>query len=1215
MPVLQIDQQPGSAPNRYRISVNATEIPDRAPLSFDTDIEFELAVSDSERFRWYLEDYLQFDEAPAPQIAKGIEALMVECGEELFCKIFRASDEARRLWFSLEPYLSTTRIEIATGTVEATAIPWELIRDPDSKTYLALSAAAFVRSQRASHTVLAPAAEAAKVRLLFVLSRPRDSKDVPFRSVAGRLVTQLSGDARDAFDIDVLRPPTYEQLAATLQRARERGQPYHIVQFDGRGIGAGPRHLAAVGKAFGVSGQDAGSGGAHGFLMFENPGSSTTERLVDGFELGRLLRDNSVLVLVLNTCQPAFVEARFKPEIKDLVDTREEVEAYGALAQSVMEAGAAGVVAMRYLINVDTAAQFVAELYGALARGRSLGEAATWARKNLNASPERQIAYDPRPLQDWSVPVVWERAPLRLWKEKTGAASLKLLLNETPAATSVALDPTLPPRPDTGFFGRDETLYALDRAFDAQPIVLLHAYAGSGKTSTAAEFARWYALTDGIEGPVLFTSFERYLPLARVLDKIGTVFGTALQKSGIEWDAITDHAQRRQIALQVLQQISVLWIWDNVEPVTGFPAGGASDWSNEEQQELRTFLSAARDTRAKFLLTSRRDETSWLGDLVARVEVPALPMQECLQLAAAIVARRGSRLAELPDLRPLLRFTHGNPLTILVTVAQALRAGIDNKQRLDAFVTALQGGEVAFGHEATEGRSRSLGAALSYGFAVAFDERDRPILALLHLFQGFVDVEALGIMGAPGSGWCCEAVRGLEREQCIALFDHAAEMGLLVAHGSGYYAIHPALPWYFRMLFAQYFPEATGAAEQARQAFVKAMRTLGEHYRGQYLDGNREVLSVLALEEDNLIAAWRLARAEGWWDDVIPIMRALGTLYGVTGRMVAWRRLVTELSAEVIDPENDGALPGRESEWRLVTEYRVQLAIEEREWNVAERLQRLCVDWDRQRERSNHPHRNEKPRSILGRSLCDLAYLQEEQGNPDCVQTYRQALEVAGASEDATLQSHIAMQLGNAFLSINSQRDLDEAERWYRRSLELAAGSDERARSRILAQLGRVAYERFDEARLQERPGEELFGFLDESTQLYEQALDTISRTGGPDRAALHHQLGNIYASAGDVERAFHHYRQGIRYSDEAGDMFGAGETRFNVAVVLLEAGRVSDARAYAEAALNNFMHFGERASSAVERARLLISTIERIAKAETGPKSGPAANAASSVK
>jgi len=55
----------------------------------------------------------------------------------------------------------------------------------------------------------------------------------------------------------------------------------------------------------------------------------------------------------------------------------------------------------------------------------------------------------------------------------------------------------LPNAPDVGFFGRDETLLALDRAFDKQQVVLLHAYAGSGKTTTAAEFSRWYSLTGG----------------------------------------------------------------------------------------------------------------------------------------------------------------------------------------------------------------------------------------------------------------------------------------------------------------------------------------------------------------------------------------------------------------------------------------------------------------------------------------------------------------------------------------------------------------------------------------------------------------------------------------------------------------------------------------------------------------------------------------------
>jgi hypothetical protein len=233
----------------------------------------------------------------------------------------------------------------------------------------------------------------------------------------------------------------------------------------------------------------------------------------------------------------------------------------------------------------------------------------------------------------------------------------------------------------------------------------LHAYAGSGKTTTAAEFARWYATTGGVQGPVLFTSFERHLPLARVLDRIGGVFGTALEGAGVHWGAITDEVERREVALQVLQQVPVLWIWDNIEPITGFPAGTKSEWTLDEQQELRAFLSAARDTKAKFLLTSRREEDVWLRELPRRVAVPPMPMQERLQVAGAIVERRGSRLADLPDLTPLLRYTRGNPLTILVSVGEALRAGIATKERLAAFVETLGNGEANFEDEETEGRS------------------------------------------------------------------------------------------------------------------------------------------------------------------------------------------------------------------------------------------------------------------------------------------------------------------------------------------------------------------------------------------------------------------------------------------------------------------------------------------------------------------------------
>ena len=1207
MPVLRIAQQRGDASHRYRIEITATDIPRFAPMQFSSDIAFELTPRDGERIRWYLEDYLLFDQDPAPQIARGVEALMAECGEGLFRSLFESTYQGIQLWTMIEPHLSATRVEITTGISEATAIPWELIRNPHTGTYLALSVASFVRTQRETQITLAPTGEAEKVRILLVICRPQGGEDVPFRSVAGRLVTRLNDDARDAFDLDVLRPPTYEQLAETLGLAKERGRPYHIVHFDGHGVYAGEECLAEAGKVLdNLRLKREGPPGPRGFLAFEDPANQPNSKFVDGFRLGALLKASGVPVLVLNACQSAFAEAPATPDQAKTEAARAEIEAYGSLAQAVVEAGAAGVVAMRYSVYVVTAAQFVAELYGALARGRGFGEAVTWARKNLHDQPERRIAYAARSLQDWSVPVVWERAPLRLWPQTPDAPSLKFTLDDGAGAMPGALDQALPARPDVGFFGRDETLYALDRAFDTHRIVLLHAFAGSGKTSTAAEFARWYALTGGVEGPVLFSSFERHLPLARLLDKIGEAFGQALEVSGIHWNAITDPAQRRSIALQVLREVPVLWIWDNVEPVTGFPAGTPSDWNAAEQQELRTFLSEARETKAKFLLTSRRDEMAWLGELPRRVGVPDMPMQERLQLAGAIVERRGRRLAELPELTPLLRFTRGNPLTIIVTLGEALRAGIDTPEQLNAFIATLQRGEVAFEDEASEGRSKSLGASLSYGFSTAFTEDEREVLALLHLLQGFVNVEVLLVMGFPEAEWCLPAVRGLTRERGIALLDRAAEIGLLHAHaiGGGCYGIHPALPWYFRSLFARYFTEEGGEARRAQGAFVETMGDFGNVHFDLCTRGHVQILSLIAAEEDNLLTALRLGRAHGWWYPVMGIMQGLRILYIQTARRPAWRQLVSDLVPDFIDPASGEPLVGREHYWSLVTEYRVRLAVEERNWVEGERLQRLCVDWHRQRANVASGGSDEsRHHAIQGlpTSLQSLGDIQREQGDPTCATTFREALDLATANGDAKVQANCAFQLGNVFLGLAELRNLDEAERWYRMCHDLVIPNDKFVRGMCIANLGSIALERFRDARTAKRPAEELASHLAEAARLYKQAFDVLPAIAVRERGIVHTALGVIYNDAGDIDRAHHHYRQSIQYADKTGDIFHAGKMRYEFAFALWQRDRLTDARVYAEAALANFQTFGHRAADNIRETELLIAAIDKAIAEEAG--------------
>ena len=85
------------------------------------------------------------------------------------------------------------------------------------------------------------------------------------------------------------------------------------------------------------------------------------------------------------------------------------------------------------------------------------------------------------------------------------------------------------------------------------------------------------------------------------------------------------------------------------------------------------------------LLTSRRDERAWLGDLPARVALPAMPMLERLELARAVARRQpggAQAFLEVEDWRPLLAFTQGNPLTVTVLARQALRGHHTSKDQI-----------------------------------------------------------------------------------------------------------------------------------------------------------------------------------------------------------------------------------------------------------------------------------------------------------------------------------------------------------------------------------------------------------------------------------------------------------------------------------------------------------------------------------------------------
>ncbi|MEI6987019.1 MAG: CHAT domain-containing protein, partial [Rhodospirillaceae bacterium] len=1001
---------------------------------------------------------------------------------------------------------------------------------------------------------------------------------VPFRSVASRLVKGLKAENRDRIELTVLRPPTLSQLEITLEAAKTANKPFHLVHFDGHGVFDSKAVLDMP----------------RGYVSFEDPKAESHKKLVDGRTLGALLHRHGIAGLVLNACQSADAgEQKSADQAEQAANQADLVQAQGSLAQELVDAGLGAVLAMRYSVYVVTVAEYVGRFYELLAGGRSFGTAATEARKTLHTQPIREIAGMSIPFQDWPVPVVFEANPLPLLKAVKDAKLFKL--NGTAGGTN----DELPPPPDIGFIGRDASLLELDRAFDEYHIVLLHALAGSGKTTTAIEFARWYRDTHGIEGPIWFDSFQDHLPLARLLDKIETAFAPVLQHNNINWVAL-DHAGRVAITLQILSQTPVLWIWDNVEEVGGFPAGSESRWSKAEQKELHDFLARLKDTKAKVLLTSRRDERVWLGDLPVKVRPGAMPMPERAQMAAALAKRHGRDKAALPALKPLLEWTQGNPMTLTVVIGQALRDHCTTGEQVARYLERLRAGEAGFHDDTEQGRSKSLGASLAYGFKQAFTAEERALLSLLHLFQGLVDADVLVAMGHENNPGRAAPYAGRDQAFWLDLLNRAVEIGLLTGRGGEYFSIHPALPWFLKQGFEAAFGPAAAAPPPLR-AWVEAIGGLSNHWATRYIHGDHGALTPLQAQEANLLQSRALALRHGWLDPVISAMQGLRAVHQASGRWAAWEELVTEIFPLVEDPESGEPLPGREPQWSITIEYRVELAEQRRDPAAGLALLEKMIVVNRRiagLALAADPaaltaiQRNQI--RTLAASLQQLGSALIEADDRACVDALKEAKVLDERVELQREAAIAAFNLGHAYKDVTALRDLDLAEAAYRESLGLHSEDDRSGRAKCHGQLGYVSWERFEEARRAKAEPATLQKHLAAALKGYQTALGLAPESEHAGRAVAHNQLGLIYERVRKTDQAATHYLDAIRHQEASGNPYGAAQTCWNLADLYRVAGRFADARDYAGAALKTFESFDGRAADMVEKTKLLIALIEQ---------------------
>ncbi len=592
-----------------------------------------LGPIEAEDLRWYLERYYIWPVGMFRERAERIEATLPEWGKALFDAALAgdsarppleawksAKGNARRFSVQVDHVLPEgSEAERQQNALEAAtllmALPWELLHDGRGHLFQGAEPVA-VRRRLPNRQDLGPVRAELPIRILLVSPRPEDETTgyIDHRVSAQALVQAVAG-LGDLARLTVLEPPTFPALRDALMAAREQGDPFDVVHFDGHGV-FDPRH-------------------GLGALCFEDPGDrdkleGRAVDLVHADKMAATIRDHRIPLVFLEACQSA----------------QSEKEPTASVATKLLEEGCSAVVAMGYSVLVETARRFTEAFYGGLAGGKRIGEAFLKGQVALHDDSYRLevMGVGRFELRDWFVPILYQEIQDPLLFTKLPPAEFKRLQAER-RLLSMGHVPEPPPQT---FIGRSRELLALERLLHTDPYAVIRGTGGSGKTTLAAELARWLVTTNRFS-QAAFVSLEDYADPRGVLDDLGRQLVAG-------WTSVAEYGdldKARQPVDRALSDRPTILVIDNCESILTAPrrtdlgTDRAPDADNDPAADASSSDTAtpifdlcaqlqAADPRTRLVFTTReplpapfdhRRRTIGLGplsetdaiDLVARV--------------------------------------------------------------------------------------------------------------------------------------------------------------------------------------------------------------------------------------------------------------------------------------------------------------------------------------------------------------------------------------------------------------------------------------------------------------------------------------------------------------------------------------------------------------------------------------------------------------------
>ena len=247
---------------------------------------------------------------------------------------------------------------------ELADVPWECLYNADLNRFLALSDRTPLVRYLELPERIRPLTVESPVRVLAMVSSPRDYPPLDADRECGQLGEALRDlEPRGLVSLDRLEQATWRALQRRLQQGS-----YHIFHFVGHG-------------SFDREAED-------GVLILED--EEEQGRPVSGQHLGTLLHDHASLRLaILNACEGGRA-ARDDP--------------FAGVAQSLVQQGIPAVIAMQFEITDEAAITFARDFYGAVSAGYPVDAALAEARKAIFGQGGGNTI-------EWGTPVLYMRAP------------------------------------------------------------------------------------------------------------------------------------------------------------------------------------------------------------------------------------------------------------------------------------------------------------------------------------------------------------------------------------------------------------------------------------------------------------------------------------------------------------------------------------------------------------------------------------------------------------------------------------------------------------------------------------------------------------------------------------------------------------------------------------------------------------------------------------